>query len=155
MPTAIMSAAGAACGKLVLFNVFRSGRRLLSQESLDRIAPLEKLIRRFGWIAVLVTAATPVPDDIVYVLLAIGGYRNIYFFPLVFTGKLFITVVVAYMSLYARDLACLLVECGPAGLHPQTAIILAIVSAVGAMGLVYLITRINWEKLLSRFESKI
>ncbi|MEM0445572.1 MAG: VTT domain-containing protein [Nitrososphaerota archaeon] len=148
--TAIVSAAGAASGKLVLFNVFKGGRRLLSQETLNKISPLERLVRRYGWIAVLLTAATPVPDDIVYVLLAISGYRNAYFFPLVFAGKLFITSVVAFVSIYWRDLACLLVECGPTGLNPQQALILAFSSAGAAMLLVYLITRLDWERLLRR-----
>ncbi|MCS7145956.1 MAG: VTT domain-containing protein [Nitrososphaerota archaeon] len=150
LPTALLSAAGAASGKFILFNLFRGGRRLLSRESLDRIAPLEKVIRRYGWVVVLLTAATPVPDDIVYVLLAVGGYRNAYFFPIVFAGKLFITTVVSFAALYWMELACLLVECGPTGLQAEVAILFAVASAGAAMLLVYVITRLDWQRILLR-----
>jgi membrane protein YqaA with SNARE-associated domain len=150
IPTALISAAGAASGKLILFNVFKGGRRLLSKESLERLAPLERLIRKYGWIAILLTAATPVPDDVVYLLIAVGGYRNMYFWPLVFAGKLFITTVVAFAALYWSDLACLLVECGPAGLSPESTIIFALMSAGAAMVLVYIVTRLDWQRILTR-----
>ncbi|GBC71923.1 hypothetical protein HRbin02_01712 [Candidatus Calditenuaceae archaeon HR02] len=150
IPTALISAAGAASGKLILFNVFKGGRRLLSRESLERLAPLEKLIKKYGWIAILLTAATPVPDDVVYLLIAVGGYRNAYFWPLVFAGKLFITSVIAYTALYWTGLACMLVECGPAGLHPESAIILAVSSAIAAMCLAYIVTRLDWQRILTR-----
>ncbi|MEM0482006.1 MAG: VTT domain-containing protein [Nitrososphaerota archaeon] len=150
VPTALVSAAGAASGKLILFNVFKGGRRLLSRESLERLAPLEMLIRRYGWIAILLTAATPVPDDVVYLLIAVGGYRNAHFWPLVFAGKLFITTVVAYAARYWTDLSCLLVECGPSGLNPGSALILAALSAGAAMILVYVLTRLDWRLILTR-----
>ncbi len=150
IPTALISAAGAASGKLILFNIFKGGRRLLSRESLERLAPLERLIKRYGWIAILVTAATPVPDDVVYLLIAVGGYRNAHFWPLVFAGKLFITTVVAYAALYWTDLTCLLIDCGPAGLNPGSALILAALSAGAAMVLVYIVTRFDWQRVLNR-----
>jgi len=148
--TALLSAAGAASGKVILFNVFKGGRRLLSRGSLERIEPLERVLRRYGWVAVLLTAATPLPDDIMYLLLAVAGYRSAYFFPLVFAGKLLITTAVAYVAFYWAGLACLLVECGPTGITPESALLFGILSAGAAMGLVYLITRLDWGSILKR-----
>lgn len=155
LPTAALSAAGAALGKFILFNIFRGGRRFLSRRSLERMAPLERLVLRFGWVVVLLTAATPVPDDVVYLLLAIGGYRSSYFLPIVFAGKLFITTVVAFAAIYWLELACLLVECGPAGLHPETAITLSVLTAAAAMGVVYLVTRLDWQRIFTRLGLKV
>jgi hypothetical protein len=33
---------------------------------------LEKLVARHGWLAVVAAAATPLPDDIIFLLLAVG-----------------------------------------------------------------------------------
>ncbi len=148
-PTAVLSALGASLGKLALYNVFRGGRVLISQNSLRRIAPLQRLVEKYGWVAVLVTAATPVPDDVVYMLLALTGLSNRLFFPFVFAGKLVITSAVAYLSTPLQGLVCLLVECGPAGDFSRL-LAVSVATAAAAMMLAYLVARLDWAKILSR-----
>jgi membrane protein YqaA with SNARE-associated domain len=148
-PTALFSALGASLGKLALYNLFRGGRTLLRKDALTRIAPLEPLLRKYGWFAILVTAATPVPDDLVYILIALSGLSNRLFFPFVLAGKLVITSAVAYLSLTWQGIVCMLVECGPAG-DPTRLLALSLASAAVAMLLVYLVTRLNWSDILAK-----
>jgi len=70
-PTALASALGAALAKAVLFKFFKGGRVLLGEESRKRIEPLERLVARHGWLAVVAAAATPLPDDIIFLLLGL------------------------------------------------------------------------------------
>ncbi|MEM1944690.1 MAG: hypothetical protein QXX57_02990 [Nitrososphaerota archaeon] len=95
LATAVVSAAGAAIGKLILFHGFKSGRVLLNTETRVRMRPLENLLTRYGWIAVLAASATPLPDDMVFMPLAMANYRARLFLPTVFAGKLVITLAVA------------------------------------------------------------
>jgi len=149
LPTALLGAAGAATGKLALFHVFRGGRRLLDDGTLSRLEPLERLIKRYGWVVVLLTAATPIPDDVVYLLLALGGYSGLLFFPLVFAGKLLITSAVAYGSLAWLSIACLVLECVQGSPGIGSSLILGAIAAVAAMALAYLLTRVDWQRMLA------
>jgi hypothetical protein len=60
---------------------------LLGEDSRKRIEPLEKLVTRHGWLAVVAAAATPLPDDIIFLLLAISNYSSKLFIPTVFAAK--------------------------------------------------------------------
>jgi membrane protein DedA with SNARE-associated domain len=150
LPTALASAAGAASAKLILFRFFKGGRVLISDETRRRIEPLERLVARHGWFAVLAAAATPLPDDIIYILLAVANYSSKLFLPTVFAGKLFITTIAAYTALYWSTLACTIIECTAGQLNPLQTILLAAASAAAAMTLIYIITRLDWQKILTK-----
>ncbi|GBC69726.1 hypothetical protein HRbin01_01429 [archaeon HR01] len=149
--TAVASAAGAAIGKLVLFRGFKSGRALLKAEARRRMRPLELFLLRHGWIAVLAASATPLPDDMVYMPLAVANYSERMFLPLVFAGKLVMTLAVAYVALYWSGLICYLVECVGGQITFGTTLAIAAGTAVLAIAAAYLITRLDWSKLLTRY----
>lgn len=155
LPTAIASAAGAAIGKLILFRGFKSGRMLLNSETRERMRPLERLLTRYGWIAVLAASATPLPDDMVYMPLAMANYRTGLFLPIVFTGKLVITLAVAYVAVYWRDFMCYLVECVGGEVTYGTTLGIAIGTAGLAILAVFIITRLDWRSLLSKYVREV
>ncbi|MCS7142426.1 MAG: VTT domain-containing protein [Aigarchaeota archaeon] len=151
LPVSLLSALGAAVGKSILFVVYKRGRKFLKDDTRRRVLPLERLLSRYGWIAVLGAAATPLPDDVVYLPLALANYSSIYFLPVVFAGKLVITTSASFLVFYSSDLACLLVDCG--AIYSSTTLTLLTATAVAALSLslAYLLTRLNWEVLLKRF----
>jgi len=153
--TAIASAVGAAFGKLILFRGFKSGRMLLKDETRERMRPLERLLMRYGWIAVLAAAATPLPDDMVFMPLAMANYRARLFLPIVFVGKLTITLAVAYVALYWRDLMCYLVECIGGQVTFGTSLAIAVGTAGLALLAVFLVTRIDWGKWLAKYVGEV
>ncbi|MEM1946611.1 MAG: VTT domain-containing protein [Candidatus Caldarchaeum sp.] len=150
LPTALASAAGAALAKLILFRFFKSGRVLLSDETRRRMEPLERIVSKHGWLAVVGAAATPLPDDVVFVLLAVANYSSRLFLPTVFMGKLLITTAVAYLSLYWRDLACYIVECIVGEVNILHVTLIAVATAAAALAAVYLLTRLDWTKILTK-----
>lgn len=149
-PTALASALGAALAKAVLFRFFKGGRVLLSEESRKRIEPLERLVARHGWLAVVGAAATPLPDDVVFMLLAISNYSSKLFIPTVFAGKLVITTAVAYLALYWYGLACYIVECVVGEVNITHTIAIAAATAAAALAAAYALTRLDWARLLDR-----
>lgn len=153
-PTALASALGAALAKAVLFKFFKGGRVLLGEESRKRIEPLEKLVARHGWLAVVAAAATPLPDDIIFLLLAVSNYSSKLFIPTVFAGKLLITTAVAYLSLYWYGLACYIVECVVGEVNIAHTVAIAAATAAAALAAAYTLTRLDWTKLLNRIGVK-
>ncbi|MCS6784418.1 MAG: VTT domain-containing protein [Candidatus Caldarchaeum sp.] len=154
LPTAFSSAAGAAIAKLVLFRFFKSGRILISPETQKRIEPLEKLVAKHGWLAVVGASATPLPDDVVFVLLAIANYSSKLFLPTVFAGKLIITTAVSYVALYWGNIACYIVECAVGEINITQTLLIAVATAAAAMAAVYLLTRLDWQKIFTKIGLK-
>jgi membrane protein DedA with SNARE-associated domain len=154
LPTALASALGAALAKAVLFKFFKGGRVLLGEESRKRIEPLERLVARHGWLAVVAAAATPLPDDIVFLLLAVSNYSSKLFIPTVFAGKLIITTAVAYLSLYWYGLTCYIIECVVGEVNITHTIAVAAATAAAALAAAYTLTRLDWTKLLNRIGVK-
>ena len=150
LPTAFASALGAALAKALLFRFFKGGRVLLSEESRRRIEPLEKLVARHGWIAVVGAAATPMPDDIVFVLLAVSNYSSKLFIPTVFAGKLIITTAVAFLALYWYSLACYIVECVVGEVNITHTLAIAAATAAAALVAAYALTKLDWARILNR-----
>jgi hypothetical protein len=115
---------------------------------------LEKLVARHGWLAVVAVAATPLPDDIIFLLLAISNYSSKLFIPTVFAGKLIITTAVAYLSLYWYGLTCYIVECVVGEVNITHTIAVAAATAAAALAAAYTLTRLDWTKLLNRIGVK-
>jgi membrane protein DedA with SNARE-associated domain len=153
-PTALASALGAALAKAVLFKFFKGGRVLLGEDSRKRIEPLERIVARHGWLAVVAAAATPLPDDIIFLLLAVSNYSSKLFIPTVFAGKLLITTAVAYLSLYWYGLACYIIECVVGEVNITHTIAVAAATAAAALAAAYTLTRLDWTKLLNRIGVK-
>ncbi|MCS7094687.1 MAG: VTT domain-containing protein [Thaumarchaeota archaeon] len=150
MPTALASALGAAVAKFILFYFFKGGRTFISAETRRRMEPLEKLVARHGWLAVVGAAATPLPDDVVFILLAVSNYSSKLFLPTVFAGKLLITTAVSYVALYWGNLACYIVECVVGEVNITHTLLIAGATAAAAMAAVYLLTRLDWAKIFTR-----
>jgi membrane protein DedA with SNARE-associated domain len=142
----ILSAVGATVGKLVIFVGSRAGRRLLSEETKTRMEPLKHFLLRYGWLAVLIAAATPLPDDVVFIPVAIGGFGLLRFFAFVFMGKIFITAMLVYSAAYARMWFKLLVSESFLGF----AIAASLFYLVVALSVSYMFTKIDWRRFLQQ-----
>ncbi|MEM0441271.1 MAG: VTT domain-containing protein [Candidatus Caldarchaeum sp.] len=153
-PTALFSAAGAAIAKLVLFRFFKSGRILINPETQKRLEPLEKLVAKHGWLAVVGASATPLPDDVVFLLLAITNYSSKLFLPTVFAGKLIITSAVAYVAFFWGNLACYIVECVVGEINIIHTLLIAVATAAAAMTAAYILTRLDWNKIFTKLGVK-
>lgn len=99
-PTLIVlfSTIGAVAGKMIIFCGSYYGRKIiLSHNTKKRMLPLQKLLSRYGWIGVFTAAATPIPDDIVYIPLGLAKYS-----PLKFASGLYLPRAV-HGDVYQRE----------------------------------------------------
>ncbi|HEV2877750.1 MAG TPA: VTT domain-containing protein, partial [Nitrososphaeraceae archaeon] len=73
---------------------------ILSYNTKKRMLPLQKLLSRYGWMGVFTAAATPIPDDIVYIPLGIAKYSPLKFASALFVGQFILGGVIVVISIY-------------------------------------------------------
>ena len=101
----IVSGVGAGIGKLAIYLVGRGARLLLDEKTAAKYERLGKLLRNYGALAVCLIAATPSPDDAIIIPLGLMKYDLLKFFIGVVTGKIFLSLIVAYGGHFIVSLA--------------------------------------------------
>ncbi len=101
----LSSALGAALGKIVIYFIGSGFRLKLSRRSRENLELFLKLARKSLFLATVIFASTPLPDDILYVPLGLMKYPLHLYAIAVFLGKALLTSAVV---LYASGLAWLL-----------------------------------------------
>jgi membrane protein DedA with SNARE-associated domain len=146
---AISSAAGIVAAKTIIFFVSYYGRAMLSDKTKTRMLPLQRLVSRYGWPGAFIAAATPIPDDIVYIPLGLAKYSPWKFASATFAGKVVMNEAIVWGSIllgrpfveqYLSDTQ-----------DPFTLIVLAIVSIAILGVVVYYSLKIDWGKLIGRW----
>lgn len=88
---AVLSALGASLGKVVVYFLGRSIRFTLPETTKENLFFFQKLFRKWGIFAIFLFAASPLPDDVLYIPLGMAQYRLYHYFLAVFCGKLIVT----------------------------------------------------------------
>lgn len=146
---AILSALAATAAKQIIFYVSYQGRRIISEKTRKRMRPFERLVKRYGAAAAFFAAATPIPDDLIYVPLGLAKYNPKRFFIATLTGKLVLSYSIVFIS---HHLGMSLVQPYIEDITDVTTIYVGII-VFGAMmtAVVVLLLRLNWAKILGRF----
>ena len=145
----VSCALGSALGKMIVFQACYSGQRIVKEKTRANLESFRRLFSSYAWIAVIVAASTPIPDDMVYVPLGFARYNRVKFFISTLLGKTILVSILVYGAtvLTNSPLGSLL-----AGSESSTSE-LAIVGGTFAfltLLLTFLITRINWEDWIER-----
>ena len=145
---ALSSALLAAGAKQIIFYASYGGGRIIGARSRLRMRPFERLVRRYGAAAAFVAAATPIPDDIVYVPLGLAKYNPLRFFAATLAGKVvlhYIIVVVAHF------LGLSLVEPFLEDIDDATPVYIGmIVFGAALTSVVIVLLRLDWARVLGR-----
>ena len=146
---ALLSAITATIAKQIIFYVSYGGRKIINEKTRKRMRPFERLVKRYGAGAAFFAAATPIPDDLVYVPLGLAKYNPKRFFIATLTGKIVLSYVIVFVSHY---LGLSLVEPFLENIDDATPIYIGIV-VFGVMmtTVVVLLLRLDWERILGRF----
>lgn len=146
---AILSALSATAAKQIIFYVSYEGRRIISEKTRKRMRPFERLVKRYGAAAAFFAAATPIPDDLIYVPLGLAKYNPKRFFIATLTGKLVLSYSIVFIS---HHLGISLVQPYLENISDVTTIYVGIiVFGVMMTAVVVLLLRLNWAKILGRF----
>lgn len=145
----LSSALGAALAKLAIFFISYYGRKILSENAKKRMLPLQKLLRKYGWFGAFIAAATPIPDDIIYIPLGLTRYKPWKFFTATIAGKFTFNEIVVLGSVY---LGRPFIENASAGSNnPVFSIVGAIITIALIIITIYVSIRIDWNKLIGKW----
>ena len=146
---AVLSAVTATVAKQIIFFVSYGGRKIIKEETRKRMRPFERLVKRYGAGAAFFAAATPIPDDLVYVPLGLAKYNPKRFFIATLSGKLVLSYAIVFVSHY---LGLSLVEPFIENIDDATPIYIGIIVFGASMtAVVVLLLRLDWKRVLGRF----
>ena len=145
----LIAAITSTAAKQIIFYVSYGGRKIISEKTKKRMLPFQKLVKRYGGSAAFVAAATPIPDDLVYIPLGLAKYNPKRFFVATLSGKIVLFYVIVLISHYT---GLSLLEPVLQGIDDPLPVYIGIIALGIAMTLVViLLLRLNWEKILGKF----
>lgn len=145
---ALLSAIMATAAKQIIFYISYGGRKIITEKTRKRIKPFERVVKRYGAAAAFLAAATPIPDDLIYIPLGLAKYNPLRFFIATFAGKIVLGYVIVYASKgFGSSFVDPLIGKvqDTSEIYIGTTVFVAITTC-----LVILMLRLNWEKILGR-----
>jgi len=145
---ALISAFTATIAKQIIFYASYGGRRMISEKTKKRMKPFQKLVKRYGGAAAFVAAATPIPDDMVYIPLGLAKYNPKRFFVATLSGKIVLCYIIVIISHYTglSILEPILEDIDdPFAVYAGIIVFGAIMTAI-----VILLLRLDWARILGR-----
>jgi len=144
----LIAALTATGAKQIIFYVSYGGRKIISEKTKKRMKPFQKLVKRYGGSAAFVAAATPIPDDLVYIPLGLAKYNPKRFFVATLLGKIVLYYAIVLISHY---MGLSLLEPILQNIEDPLPVYIGIIILGLAMTIVViLLLRLNWERVLSR-----
>jgi len=144
----LIAALTSTAAKQIIFYVSYGGRKIISEKTKKRMKPFQKLVKRYGGSAAFVAAATPIPDDLVYIPLGLAKYNPKRFFVATLLGKFVLYYVIVLISHY---MGLSLLEPILQDIEDPLPVYIGIIILGLAMTItVILLLRLNWERILSR-----
>ena len=146
---ALVSAVSATAAKQIIFYVSFKGRKIISEKTRKRMRPFQRLVKKYGAAAAFVAAATPMPDDIIFVPLGLAKYNPKRFFISTLVGKIVLSYSIVFLYHY---LGLSVVEPLVKDLDSATPIYIGVVVFGVMMTLVIvLLLRLDWARILGKF----
>ena len=144
----LIAAITSTAAKQIIFYASYGGRKIISEKTKKRMMPFQKLVKRYGGSAAFVAAATPIPDDLVYIPLGLAKYNPKRFFVATLSGKFVLYYVIVLISHY---MGLSLLEPVLQGIDDPLPVYIGIIALGAAMTIVViLLLRLNWERILGR-----
>ena len=142
----LIAALTAPGAKQIIFYASYGGRKIISEKTKKRMKPFQKLVKRYGGSAAFVAAATPIPDDLVYIPLGLAKYNPKRFFIATLLGKIVLYYVIVLISHYT---GLSLLEPVLQDIEDPLLVYVGIIILGVAMTIVIvLLLRLNWERIL-------
>jgi len=142
---ALLSAVTATGAKQIIFYASYTGRRIIKEETKRRMRPFQRLVKRYGASVAFIAAATPIPDDLVYIPLGLAKYNPKKFFVATLAGKIVLSYIFVLGSHFFGDALEPFLE----QVEDPTAIYAGIIVFAAALTvIVILMFRLDWHRIL-------
>jgi membrane protein DedA with SNARE-associated domain len=148
---ALSGCVGAVSSKMIIFYLSYSGRNFVVNRSKGKISSLQVLLSKYGWIGAFIAAVTPISGSLIYITLGLSKYSPWKFASAIFAGELLYNEVIIWIGiLLGRPAIEQIISAAAGTLGFQSIIIWIIVSCISVAIAVYLLFRIDWNKILAK-----
>jgi membrane protein DedA with SNARE-associated domain len=142
---------GAVAAKMIIFYLAYSGRNIISKKSKGRTLSLQKLVGKYGWIGALVAPIIPFSENFIYITLGLTKYNPWKFAVSVFAGVFLYNEFIVWLGvLLGRPFVQSIISQFTDTSNPTAIIIAIILSIAGVLVTLYLLLKINWNKIIEK-----
>jgi len=146
---ALVSAITATAAKQMIFFVSFSGRKIMNEKTRKRMRPFERLVKKYGAAAAFVAAATPMPDDIIFIPLGLAKYNPKRFFVATLTGKIVLSYIIVLISHYV---GLSFIEPFLDNIDDATPVYIGIIVFGAIMtAIIVLLLKLDWQRIMGKF----
>jgi len=146
---ALVSAITATVAKQMIFFVSFSGRKIMNAKTRKRMRPFERLVKKYGAAAAFVAAATPMPDDIIFIPLGLAKYNPKRFFVATLTGKIVLSYIIVFISHY---IGLSFIEPFLENIDDATPVYIGIIVFGAIMtAIIVLLLKLDWQRIMGKF----
>ena len=143
--------AGAVAAKMIIFYLAYSGRNIITRKSKGKTLSLQKLLGKYGWIGALVAPVIPFSENLIYITLGLTRYSPQKFAVVVFIGVLLYNEFIVWIGvLLGRPFVDSMISTFTNADNPAAIIIAVILSIAGILITMYLLIKINWNKIIGK-----
>lgn len=142
---------GAVAAKMIIFYLAYSGRNIIYKKSKGRTLSLQKLVGKYGWIGALVAPIIPFSENFIYITLGLTKYNPWKFAVSVFAGVFLYNEFIVWLGvLLGRPFVQSIISQFTDTSNPTAIIIAIILSIAGVLVTLYLLVKINWNKIIEK-----
>lgn len=141
---AVAAASGAAVGEFTGYLLGLGGRKAMTARFGKRIDFLERIVKKYGAFAIFLFAATPLPDDLLFIPLGIMRYSVTKTFIPAFVGKLSLYLTVIFGGQF-------FIETIGDFFGLTNDFVPAVVSMVLGVLIFILVLKVDWERHLGKY----
>ena len=146
---ALVSAVSATIAKQIIFTVSFGGRKIMNEKTRKRIRPFERLVKRYGAAAAFVAAATPMPDDIIFIPLGLAKYNPKRFFVATLSGKIVLSYIIVFISHY---IGLSFIQPFLENIDDATPVYIGIlVFGITMTAVIVLLLKLDWQRIMAKF----
>ena len=146
---AFVSAVSAAIAKQIIFYVSFKGRRIMNDKTRTRMRPFERLVKRYGAAAAFVAAATPMPDDIIFIPLGLAKYNPKRFFVATLAGKIVLSYIIVFISHY---IGLSFIQPFLENVDDTTPVYIGIlIFGIIMTAVIVLLLKLDWQRIMAKF----
>ena len=143
--------AGAVAAKMIIFYLAYSGRNIITRISKGKTMSLQKFLGKYGWIGALVAPIIPFSENLIYITLGLTRYSPQKFAIAVFIGVILYNEFIVWIGvLLGRPFIDGMISTITNANNPAAIIIAVILSIVGILTTLYLLIKINWNKIIGK-----
>ncbi|MHA1237740.1 MAG: YqaA family protein [Candidatus Odinarchaeia archaeon] len=138
---AVVCGFGSAIGELSAYAIGWGGRKFIEKKYSRSLNSMKVIIERYGFAAIVLFAATPLPDDMLLIPLGVLKYNLYKTLVASILGKTMLCAVLAYGGRFSWSfIEFIFTGSGAIG---------TVIGIVGTVLLVYVMFRLDWEQILN------